>query len=104
MQASLHSGSAAFSHRPHMRFSLEGPLRAHRPRVHQTLLSESVAVGAQVPKAKKHDQRVAVCIVRAANGAGGHHYLLVKRAEKGLLAGGVRQLGMQQNRNYPRPD
>jgi hypothetical protein len=44
----------------------------------------------QVQKAARKEQRVAVCVVRAANGSGGHSYLLVKRAEKGLLAGAVR--------------
>lgn len=44
----------------------------------------------QVQKAARKEQRVAVCIVRAADSGGGHSYLLVKRAEKGLLAGAVR--------------
>jgi hypothetical protein len=43
----------------------------------------------QVQKAARKEQRVAVCVVRAADGDGGHSYLLVKRAEKGLLAGAV---------------
>lgn len=55
------------------------------------LLSRSPVSFAQVQKAKRHEQRVAVCVVRAASGGGGdgggHNYLLVKRAEKGLLAG-----------------
>ena len=43
----------------------------------------------QVQKAARKEQRVAVCVVRAADGDGGHSYLLVKRVEKGLLAGAV---------------
>jgi hypothetical protein len=43
----------------------------------------------QVQKAARKEQRVAVCVVRAANRSGGHSYLLVRRAEKGLLAGAV---------------
>ena len=43
----------------------------------------------QVQKAARKEQRVALCVVRAVDGDGSHHYLLVKRAEKGLLAGAL---------------
>ena len=50
-------------------------------------LQHWVSTTCQVQKAARKEQRVAVCVVQAADGSGGHSYLLVKRAEKGLLAG-----------------